>query len=134
MIDVAKALNVDFNVVSSLAHEVIKEDSSIKFILGQLVDHSYTVHIAEEINDRLQQHGLISITELARTFDLPGDFIHSVLFSNSVFWNIIPKPKICTYCNCVLDYQGKQWPCDYWSETRQTRSTNLLHRNFFGSE
>lgn len=78
MIDVAKSLNVDFNVINNLAHDIIKEDSSVRIILGQLIDHTYTLHVAEEINDRLRQHGIINVTELARTFDLPGDFIHSV--------------------------------------------------------
>ena len=78
LIDVAKSLNVDFNVIQNLAQDIIKEDSGIRIILGQLVDHTYSLHVAEEISDRLQQHGIISITELARTFDLPGDFIHSV--------------------------------------------------------
>ncbi len=78
LIDVAKSLNVDSNVVSSLAHEIVKEDSNTKIILGQLIDHSYVIQLAEEIGDRLQQHGLINVTELARNFDLPGEYIHSV--------------------------------------------------------
>ncbi|XP_065225139.1 E3 UFM1-protein ligase 1 homolog isoform X2 [Planococcus citri] len=83
LIDVAKLLNVDFNVINTLAHDIIKEDTNVRIILGQLIDHSYAVHVAEEINDRLQQHGIISVTELARTFDLPGDFIHSVIKENT---------------------------------------------------
>lgn len=78
MIDIAKTLNVDYNVISSLAHEIVKEEPGIKLILGQLIDHSYVIHVAEEINDRLQQHGIVNVIELARNFDLSGDFIHSV--------------------------------------------------------
>lgn len=90
LIDLAKSLNVDASVITSLAHEVVKEDSSVRVILGQLIDHSYVINVAEEINDRLQQHGLINVSELARTFDLPADFIHSVsmeyLCTNSSFF------------------------------------------------
>jgi hypothetical protein len=78
LIDVAKNLNVEFNVISSLAQEIIKDDASIKLILGQLIDRSYVSHIAEEISEKLEQYGLVNVTELARAFDLPGDFIHSV--------------------------------------------------------
>lgn len=78
LIDIAKSLNVDLNIVLSLTHEIIKENTGIKNILGQLINHTYLLYLAEEINDRLQQHGFINITELARTFDLPVDFIHSV--------------------------------------------------------
>ncbi|KAK7605267.1 hypothetical protein V9T40_007125 [Parthenolecanium corni] len=83
LIDLAKSLNVDASVITSLAHEVVKEDSSVRVILGQLIDHSYVINVAEEINDRLQQHGLINVSELARTFDLPADFIHSIIKENS---------------------------------------------------
>lgn len=78
LIDLAKSLNVDANIITTLAHDIVKEDSSIRVVLGQLIDHSFVINVAEDINDRLQQHGLINISELARSFDLPVDFIHSV--------------------------------------------------------
>lgn len=78
LIDVSKNLNVELNVISTLAQEVIKDNPSIKLILGQLIDHTYVQHLAEEINEKLQQYGLINVSELVRTFDLPGDFFHSV--------------------------------------------------------
>ena len=78
LIDVAKDLNIEFSVISSLAQEIIRDHASIKLILGQLIDHNYVVHVAEEINEKLEQCGFVNVTELTRTFDLPGDFIHSV--------------------------------------------------------
>ena len=84
LIDVSKNLNVEFNVISSLAQDIIKDDASIKLILGQLIDRNYVLHIAEEINEKLEQFGVIDVTELARSFDLPGDFIHSVRIIETV--------------------------------------------------
>lgn len=78
LIDVAKNLNVELSVISSLSQEIVKDHPSIKLILGQLIDHNYVVHIAEEINEKFEQYGFVNVTELARTFDLSGDFIHTV--------------------------------------------------------
>jgi len=40
---------------------------------------SYISKIAEEINDKLVQHGCINIAELTLTYNLPADFLQSVV-------------------------------------------------------
>jgi len=35
--------------------------------------------VADEIGDQLQDNGVVTIADLAKTYDLPGDFISQVL-------------------------------------------------------
>lgn len=39
---------------------------------------TYLDRLAEEVNDKLQEAGLISIVELCKSYDLPGDFLTEV--------------------------------------------------------
>lgn len=79
LVDLAKALCVDLNVVTAKATEIAHSDSSIKIINGQLIDKSYTSTICEEINDKLNQQGLITIGDLTSHYDLPSEFLLSVI-------------------------------------------------------
>lgn len=45
---------------------------------------TYLDRLAEEVNDKLQEAGLISIAELCKNYDLPGDFLSEVSHDNSV--------------------------------------------------
>lgn len=42
------------------------------------VDSAYLDRLAEEVNDKLQEAGLMSISELCKNYDLPGDFLSEV--------------------------------------------------------
>lgn len=39
---------------------------------------TYLDRLAEEVNDKLQVAGLISVAELCKSYDLPGDFLSEV--------------------------------------------------------
>lgn len=43
-----------------------------------LLCSTYLDHLAEEVSDKLQEAGLISIAELCKIYDLPGDFLNEV--------------------------------------------------------
>jgi E3 UFM1-protein ligase 1 len=47
------------------------------------IHRSYIDLLAEEINDKLQENGTVTIAELAKTYDLPGDFIKQVCVNSS---------------------------------------------------
>lgn len=40
---------------------------------------SYLDQLAEEINDKLQETGQVTISELCKAYDLPGDFLIQVM-------------------------------------------------------
>nr|XP_003700994.1 PREDICTED: E3 UFM1-protein ligase 1 homolog [Megachile rotundata] len=79
LVDLAQILNVNLSQVSKVASEIEKHSKGLKIILGQLVDKSYMDRIAEEINDKLMQHGCINVTELTIHYDLPAEFLQSLI-------------------------------------------------------
>ncbi|XP_076290846.1 UFM1 specific ligase 1 [Lasioglossum baleicum] len=79
LVDLAQILNVSLSQVSKVATEIEKDTKGLKIILGQLVDKTYTNKIAEEINDKLMQHGSINVSELTIQYDLPTEFLQSLV-------------------------------------------------------
>ncbi|XP_062406913.1 E3 UFM1-protein ligase 1 [Sardina pilchardus] len=75
IVDLQKIINVDLVHVEKRASEIAKSDRSIQLILGQLIDENYLNGIAEEVNDKLQEAGQVTIPELCKSYDLPGDFL-----------------------------------------------------------
>lgn len=79
MVTLSQILNVNLSHVSKIASDLEKHNKGLKIILGQLIDKTYTSKIAEEINDKLMQHGIINVSELTIHYDLPADFLQSVI-------------------------------------------------------
>lgn len=77
--ELAKLLNVDLSQISKAATDIEKHDKSIKLILGQLIDKSYIAKISGEINDKLCQHGHVDIAQLTLHYNLPAEFLQSVV-------------------------------------------------------
>ncbi|XP_053314786.1 E3 UFM1-protein ligase 1 [Spea bombifrons] len=75
IVELQQVVNVDLTHIESRANELIKLDKSIQLVLGQLVDCNYLDQIAEEVNDKLQEAGQVTISELCKLYDLPGDFL-----------------------------------------------------------
>ena len=75
LVDLANALNVDYSHVEHQAQLLAKQDSRVNFVLGQLVDSSYLDFIAEEINEKLQLEGTVSISAITKEYDLPSEFL-----------------------------------------------------------
>lgn len=75
IVDLQQIINVDWVHVESRASDIAKSDKGVQLVLGQLIDDVYLDRLAEEVNDKLQEAGLISIAELCKNYDLPGDFL-----------------------------------------------------------
>lgn len=78
LVDLVKLLSVDLSQISARAAEIERTDPNCSLVLGQLIDMTYVNHIAEEINERLLQQGQVTIGDLTRHYDLPGDFLQMV--------------------------------------------------------
>uniref|UniRef100_A0A1B6D5T8 E3 UFM1-protein ligase 1 homolog n=1 Tax=Clastoptera arizonana TaxID=38151 RepID=A0A1B6D5T8_9HEMI len=78
LVELARILNVDLSQISNQVAE-IERGHGYTVVLGQLIDKKYIGHIAEEINERLIQQGQVTIPELTRVYDLPSDFLQSVV-------------------------------------------------------
>ncbi|EFN80072.1 E3 UFM1-protein ligase 1 homolog [Harpegnathos saltator] len=79
LVELAQILNVSLSQVTKVVTEIERHNKGLKVILGQLIDKSYVNKIAEEINDKLVQHGCINVAELTLTYDLPAEFLQSVV-------------------------------------------------------
>uniref|UniRef100_A0A8D3DVM4 E3 UFM1-protein ligase 1 n=1 Tax=Scophthalmus maximus TaxID=52904 RepID=A0A8D3DVM4_SCOMX len=79
IVDLQQILNVDWVHVENRASDIVRSDKGVQLVLGQLIDGSYLDRLAEEVNDKLQEAGLISIAELCKSYDLPGDFLNEEL-------------------------------------------------------
>ncbi|KAM9840538.1 E3 UFM1-protein ligase 1 [Aulostomus maculatus] len=75
IVELQRIINVDWVHVENRASDIAKSDKGVQLVLGQLIDDNYLDHLAEEVNDRLQEAGLISISELCKNYDLPGDVL-----------------------------------------------------------
>ena len=53
-------------------------------VLGQIISADYLDRVAEEINDRLQLEGTISIAVLTKEYNLPADFLFEQITSRLV--------------------------------------------------
>lgn len=73
--DLTQILNVDYSHIEAKVTELLKIDPTLELILGQLISRNYVDRIAEEIDDKLQDTGQISIADLTKHYDLPGDFL-----------------------------------------------------------
>ncbi|XP_070781891.1 E3 UFM1-protein ligase 1 isoform X2 [Enoplosus armatus] len=79
IVDLQQIINVDWVHVESRASDIAKSDKGVQLVLGQLIDDTYLNRLAEEVNDKLQAAGLISIAELCKAYDLPGDVLSEEL-------------------------------------------------------
>ncbi|CAB1342836.1 unnamed protein product [Coregonus sp. 'balchen'] len=68
-------INVDWVHVEARANDIARSDKSVQLVLGQLIDENYLNRVSEEVNDKLQEAGLVNIPELCKNYDLPGDFL-----------------------------------------------------------
>ncbi|XP_014833745.1 PREDICTED: E3 UFM1-protein ligase 1 [Poecilia mexicana] len=75
IVELQQIINVDWVHVENRANDIAKSDKGVQLVLGQLIDDAYLNHLAEEVNDKLQEAGLVSMAELCKSYDLPGDFL-----------------------------------------------------------
>ncbi|KAM7136533.1 E3 UFM1-protein ligase 1 isoform 2-T2 [Molossus nigricans] len=74
-----KVINVDLTHIENRIGDIIKSEKHVQLVLGQLIDESYLDQLAEEVNDKLQESGQVTISELCKTYDLPGNFLTQAL-------------------------------------------------------
>ncbi|XP_015279587.1 PREDICTED: E3 UFM1-protein ligase 1 [Gekko japonicus] len=75
IVDLQQVINVDLLHIESRANDIVKSDRTIQLVLGQFIDEHYLDQVAEETNDKLQETGQVKISDLCKTYDLPGDFL-----------------------------------------------------------
>ncbi|KAM5163262.1 E3 UFM1-protein ligase 1 [Mantella aurantiaca] len=79
IVELQQVVNVDLTHIESRANDLVRSEKNVQLVLGQLVDDNYLDQLAEEVNDKLQEAGQVTISELCKTYDLPGDFLTETL-------------------------------------------------------
>ncbi|XP_005484034.2 E3 UFM1-protein ligase 1 [Zonotrichia albicollis] len=79
IVDLQQVINVDLLHIENRANDIVKSEKGIQLVLGQLINESYLDQLAEEINDKLQETGQVTISELCKAYNLPGDFLLQAL-------------------------------------------------------
>ena len=82
-VDLANNLNVDYSHIDVKAKEVARSSSGyISFVNEELISRDYKEQLAVEINEKLQKKGVLDVSELAKNYSLPTDFIHQIIVSH----------------------------------------------------
>lgn len=79
IVDLQQVINVDLTHIENRVSDIIKSEKHVQLVLGQLIDENYLNRLAEEVNDKLQESGQVTISELCKTYDLPGNFLTQAL-------------------------------------------------------
>lgn len=79
IVDLQQVINVDLTHIENRVGDIIKSEKHVQMVLGQLVDENYLDRLSEEVNDKLQESGQVTVSELCKTYDLPGDFLTQAL-------------------------------------------------------
>ncbi|XP_003740408.1 E3 UFM1-protein ligase 1 [Galendromus occidentalis] len=77
----ATTLQVDISHIEKAVPDVLRSDKGTKLVLDQLITESYMDQLAEEVNEKLQQKGELSIAEIIEAYDMPTDSLRSSLLS-----------------------------------------------------
>nr|AAI32196.1 RIKEN cDNA 1810074P20 gene [Mus musculus]AAI38154.1 RIKEN cDNA 1810074P20 gene [Mus musculus] len=79
IVDLQQVINVDLTHIESRVSDIIKSEKHVQMVLGQLIDENYLDRLSEEVNDKLQESGQVTVSELCKAYDLPGDFLTQAL-------------------------------------------------------
>jgi len=77
-----EAINVDIAHVESKIREIASRDSKVSLLPpheNEIITSWYLDNIASDVASHLEQHGSSDVAKLAMEFDLPVDFLRSVL-------------------------------------------------------
>lgn len=78
--DLVTTLNVDYGHIETKANYISRTSGGeINIVLGQLVSREYKDNLASEIDLHLQESGSLAISELAKQYDLPADFVINLI-------------------------------------------------------
>lgn len=79
ILNAARVLKVDPDVALNLCEKLAKDEPDDYCIVhGQLIVLTYLDQIAEDVLDKLKQHGHINLLKISQQYDLPVNIINTV--------------------------------------------------------
>ena len=76
--DLSNILNVDFNRVEDRSNDLARQNK-FHVVMGQIITSDYLDRVAEEMNEKLQQDGIVNLGRITKTVDLPTEFLRKVI-------------------------------------------------------
>ena len=71
MTDLAQTLNVDYSHVDKKVNELLSHDSTLSIHYGELISKQFFDNLAIEMNETLQETGILPLSQLSREVSLP---------------------------------------------------------------
>jgi hypothetical protein len=87
--DLASTLNIDYSHIDAKAAELARDsDGDVSIVLGQLINCDYKDRVADEINQKLSENGVVNVADLSKHYDLPVNFMEAIIserLGNSIY-------------------------------------------------
>ncbi|XP_054161275.1 E3 UFM1-protein ligase 1-like [Oppia nitens] len=108
----AANLNLDYAQVESKSGQLSRTSSGdVSLVLGQLVSRQYKDSLAQEVDLKLQESGVVTIAELTKQYDLSADFLDGLIterLGSLVRGRTDPNdPRVILTNDYLAQYQSK---------------------------
>ncbi|XP_064629084.1 E3 UFM1-protein ligase 1-like [Lineus longissimus] len=130
LVDLQQAINVDFSHIESKVNDIVRSDRSLTLVLGQLIDQSYSDKLAEEINDKLQEQGQLTIAELTKQYDLPAEFLRELVedqLGSVIEGQIDDSDRNIIFTEQFVNRHKAKIRGAFIAVTRPVTMTNIIH-------
>ncbi|VDM44104.1 unnamed protein product [Toxocara canis] len=77
--ELAHTLNVDYEHIENSVAIILKQSSSFVLCNAELVSRDYVDLLCKELNERLSETGVLSISQLAKSWDLPSEILNGLV-------------------------------------------------------
>lgn len=96
--ELASSLNVDFQHIENEGKLLARDKpEEYNLIQGQIIHTSYKETLRKQINDTLMETGSLSISDFAKTLDLPSEFLIEIISSVIASDDSVVSPDGRTY-------------------------------------
>lgn len=79
--DLAHTLNVDYEHIENSVAVILKQSSSFVLCNAELIARDYVDSLCVELNERLSETGVLSASQLIKTWDLPSEIFYGLVLT-----------------------------------------------------
>uniref|UniRef100_A0A0N5ABY3 E3 UFM1-protein ligase 1 homolog n=1 Tax=Syphacia muris TaxID=451379 RepID=A0A0N5ABY3_9BILA len=79
--DLSRALNIDYEHIENAVKVILKQSDSFELFNAELISKKYVENISDEVNKKLSKLGVLSTSQLAKTWDLPTDVLNDLVLN-----------------------------------------------------
>uniref|UniRef100_A0A915BQR0 E3 UFM1-protein ligase 1 homolog n=2 Tax=Parascaris univalens TaxID=6257 RepID=A0A915BQR0_PARUN len=79
--DLAHTLNVDYEHIENSVAVILKQSSSFVLCNAELIARDYVDSLCMELNERLSETGVLSASQLIKTWDLPSEIFYGLVLT-----------------------------------------------------